>query len=228
MRNVTLPLVFKPYQCNDLIRLGKVYDGGYLVNKHDVLNTKCLLSFGIGEDYSFEEQFTNLAKCPVVAYDDSVSVKTTKNYNDFFQHENVHIAEKVSAKNIEQVLTNIPDQTFLKCDIEGGEYEIIDHLIYFSHKFTGVAIELHDVSKYENFNKVTCLISKLNQKLVHVHINNYMYYKVGDEPNQQIIPDVFELMFTSSSNVVWNPNIRLPHLFDMPNNPNDLEFSISF
>lgn len=228
MKKVTLPLILKPFKCDQLVRLGKIYDGGYLVNKLDVQKSKCLLSFGIGEDYSFEQQFTAINNCPVFAFDDSTVVTSTPDYSTFFQNGNKHFAEKVSLQNVGSIFSQIPDQTFLKCDIEGGEYVIIDYLIAYSHKFSGLVIEMHDVSKYENFNKLACLIGKIQQKLVHVHINNYMYYKVGDEPNQQFIPDVVELMFTSSNNISWDPNIRLPHLFDMPNNPNDSDFSISF
>ena len=91
-----------------------------------------------------------------------------------------------------------------------------------------MVLEFHDVNQNQNFNELSCFISKINLNLVHVHINNYMYYKVGEGPEQQNIPDVFELVFLSSSNVSWEKDIRLPHLFDMPNNPLDTDFQINF
>lgn len=234
MKIVTLPKIFKPYLCNDLVRLGKIYDGGYLVNKQDVVNSSCLLSFGIGEDFSFEEQFTKLNDCSVIAYDDSENVMNNTSYEAFFQGENKHIRKKVSVidddtnVNISSILEKCPKNTFLKCDIEGGEYQILDELIRYSTLFTGMVLEFHDVNQNQNFNELSCFISKVNLNLVHVHINNYMYYKVGEGPEQQNIPDVFELVFSSSSNVSWEKEIRLPHLFDMPNNPLDTDFQINF
>jgi len=228
MKPVTLPKVFKPYQCNDLVRLGKIYDGGYLVNKQDVINSQCLLSFGIGSDFSFEEQFHKLNNCPVIAYDDSDEVTKNVSYNSFFNGENKHINQKVSVSDIQTILDSCPKNTFLKCDIEGGEYQLLDELIRYSGKFIGMVFEFHDVHKYENYNDLSCFISKVKLNLVHVHINNYMYYKVGEGPEQQNIPDVFELVFSASENLSWEKHVRLPHLFDMPNNPLDSDFSISF
>jgi len=58
-----------PFHCDDLVRVGKDNDGGYLVNEKDILKTDKLISFGIGEDISFEEQFCHIKNIPVVAYD---------------------------------------------------------------------------------------------------------------------------------------------------------------
>jgi hypothetical protein len=228
VKEVTLPKILKPYQCHDLIRLGKIYDGGYLVNKQDVLNTDRLLSFGIGTDFSFEEQFSKLSNCSVIAYDESDNVMDNSSYETFFQSKNQHIRQNISTTNISEILSYCPKNTFLKCDIEGGEYQILDDLIRHSNMFTGMVLEFHDVAQGANFNEMACFIAKVNLNLVHVHINNYMYYKVDEGPEQQNIPDVFELVFSSSPNVSWEKNVRLPHLFDMPNNPLDTDFSISF
>lgn len=228
MRTVVLPKVLKPFKCLDLVRLGKVYDGGYLVNKHDVLKSTQLVTFGIGQDFSFEEQFYSINQCPIIAYDDSSLVETNVNYQTFFTGNNVHVKSKVDITNVETIISQLPENTFLKCDIEGGEYELLDVVIRNSKLFSGMVFEFHDIHKYESINELMCFISKVNQKLVHIHINNYMYYKVGDEPNQQIIPDVVELVFSSSDNVTWSNEIVLPHIFDMPNNPLDSDFRILF
>lgn len=234
MKSIVLPKIFKPFKCDDLVRLGKIYDGGYLVNKQDVLKSDLLLSFGIGSDFSFEEQFSKLNNCPVIAYDDSTEVMNNPSYESFFQGKNTHIRKKVSitddetTSDIAEILSTCSANTFLKCDIEGGEYQILDELIRHSRSFTGMVIEFHDAAQNINFHELACFIGKVNLNLVHVHINNYMYYKVGEGPEQQNIPDVFELVFSSSHNVSWEKNVRLPHLFDMPNNPLDSDFSISF
>ena len=42
------------------IRLGKKYDGGYVVSKKAVLNSKNLVSFGVYDDWSFESDFIKI------------------------------------------------------------------------------------------------------------------------------------------------------------------------
>ena len=57
---IKLPKIFRPFECLQLIRLGKDNDGGYIVNKHDVDKTDLLISFGIGNDWSFEKVFLKI------------------------------------------------------------------------------------------------------------------------------------------------------------------------
>jgi hypothetical protein len=54
-----LPKEFKPDGFYDLVRLGKNNDGGYLVCKNSIEVSDCLISFGINDDFSFEENFKN-------------------------------------------------------------------------------------------------------------------------------------------------------------------------
>ena len=47
----------KPFDETDLIRLGKKNDGGYVISKKSLATDNCLLSFGMCNDWSFEEDF---------------------------------------------------------------------------------------------------------------------------------------------------------------------------
>lgn len=73
--NFTLPNYFKPYSCEQLIRLGNENDGGYLVEKKSLLNSEALLSFGVDHDWSFEEDFKKNNNCIIHTYDGSVGPK---------------------------------------------------------------------------------------------------------------------------------------------------------
>lgn len=214
MKNILLPKIFQPFDCQDLVRLGKNNDGGYLVNKVDILKSTELLSFGIGSDTSFENDFLILNQVGVKTYDSTVDI------NEF-----EHFKENITSKNIKSILEKASDTTFLKCDIDGGEYEIFLDLINYSHKLSGVAIELHGIANRDNFNEIMNFVSKINLRLIHSHLNNYSYYITED---QFYVPDVIELSFTSSNNILYNENIELPHILDMPNNPSDDEFKIFF
>ena len=68
-----LPSCFKPEKTYDLIRLGRKYDGGYLVERKSVNDADALLSFGLDNDWSFEHDFIAENNVPIDAYDHTVS-----------------------------------------------------------------------------------------------------------------------------------------------------------
>ena len=98
MKNMTLPKIFQPFACEDLIRLGKDNDGGYLVNKEDVMSSKRLISFGIGQDISFETDFINENTVDVIAFDQSITDLNVK--NDMITHYSINVGKN----NIEDIL----------------------------------------------------------------------------------------------------------------------------
>jgi hypothetical protein len=220
-RYMNLPMILQPFQCNDLIRLGKNGDGGYLVNIEDVKKSTRLLSFGVSTDWSFEEDFSKINDCPCVAYDHSV-----ENNIPFFSGKNSLVRKQVGTEVFLSEMLK-PDDTnvFLKCDIEGDEYKILHEIIQHSHRFSGIIIEFHDMSKYPLFNQLTSFISKIQQKLIHNHPNTYRHVKFG---KNQYSPDVLELSFTSSKNIFLNPNLSLPHKLDWTNCEEENNFVISF
>jgi hypothetical protein len=60
LANLPITLDFQP--AHDLLRLGRDYDGGYLVSSADVIQTEMLISLGINDDWSFEEKFSEIKK----------------------------------------------------------------------------------------------------------------------------------------------------------------------
>ena len=225
MHNVNLPRIFQPFHCEHLIRLGKNNDGGYLVNPQDILKTQHIISLGIGTDFSFEQDFYAKNPCSLAAYDASVSQDNPK-VKEFFTSDKRFYPKNVGINwgdiKFEDLI--VADNIFLKCDIDGGEYAIMNDIIKHSSKFTGIAIELHACNDAKNLSAILNFISKLNQKLVHVHVNNYFYYKTDTGS----IPDILELTFTSGDNIIYTDNCRMPHKLDQPNNPADQEFQIAF
>ena len=64
----------KPIKTNNLIRLGRKADGGYVVDKEIVLNTDYLITFGLGPDWSFELDYRkHNPKINIFMYDYTVS-----------------------------------------------------------------------------------------------------------------------------------------------------------
>lgn len=58
---------------DDLVRVGRNYDGGYVISKSLIENTEILLSFGINDDWSFEKDVYKRFNIKSVAYDFSVN-----------------------------------------------------------------------------------------------------------------------------------------------------------
>jgi len=71
-----LPKFLQPKKTNNsLTRLGRDYDGGYLIDKRNIKNTDLLIGLGINDDWSFEENFYSIKKIPIYSVDGSVGEK---------------------------------------------------------------------------------------------------------------------------------------------------------
>lgn len=221
---ITLPKIFTPFYCKNLIRLGKENDGGYLVNADDVMTSDRLVSLGIKDDWSFDQDFADINDCDIQAYDGTVDEENRQLLSQFFTGHRrfVHANVGRAAGQIPLERT-LADRTFLKCDIEGDEYHMLDEIIANSPKFTGIVMEFHSIQDPKNFNALTNFIAKIRQKLVHVHVNNWFYYL----HEGVCIPDVIELTFTSSQDITWKL-VTMPHRLDQPNCPFREDFAISF
>ena len=65
----------RPIKTNNLFRLGKKLDGGYVVQSKVFKNIDTVLSFGLGSDFSFEKHAFKLNnKLNIIIYDHSVNV----------------------------------------------------------------------------------------------------------------------------------------------------------
>ena len=249
LANLPITLDFQP--AHDLLRLGRDYDGGYLVSSADVIRTEMLISLGINDDWSFEEEFSEIKKVPIIAYDGSISAKyffkrlmkyslrfnrpkeirkryrTLINYKKFFDDEkNVHYQKFVGLNSsdpsyitLSDILKQVSsDKIFMKIDIEGSEYRLLDTLLEQSDRLTGVAIEFHDCDL--NLAKIEEFIRSFDLKLVHVHANNFSPIRLDDK-----LPLTLELSFSKYADSFTK--LILPHPFDMPNNPFRSEITLS-
>ena len=68
-----LPAFFRPQKVPQLVRLGRDYDGGYLIDFRCIGNADCLVSVGINDDWSFEKDFRALSQVPIIAIDTKTS-----------------------------------------------------------------------------------------------------------------------------------------------------------
>ncbi len=107
---------------------------------------------------------------------------------------------------------------FLKIDIEGEEYRLLDDLIKNSDLLSGLVIEFHYVDI--NINKIENFINNFNLELVHIHINN-----AG--PISDNKPSLLELSFAKNPNNIGEFTNK-KHDLDQPNIKNKEDFHIKF
>jgi hypothetical protein len=211
-----LPAAFRHRLCPDLVRLGSDADGGYVVSLGDVRRSDLLLSFGLGDDWSFERGFHALSPVPIHAYDGSVNRKLfyraawqalkrrridealghLRNYLDFkrfFVSDRVHVRKFVGGQpylSLDDVVRGVAARkVFVKMDIEGSEYRCLDALVEHQHLLTGVVIEFHDVDLH--LDRIVGFMERFRLRLVHVHANNCAPMAVGG------IPVALELSFSA-------------------------------
>jgi hypothetical protein len=246
----------------DLIRLGSIDDGGYVVPIETVKSSDSLISFGVSDNWDFEKDFLKKSSAYVFAYDYTINNKfwfsrfkrdlikflqlkifKPKKLYKMFQYIDFLLFFKINKKNrfyLKKVgkgedclsLNKIVEdhfkdecRLFLKIDIEGSEYEILDDIISNKKKIQGIVIEFHDVTK--NLDKILHFIEKLNSDLylVHIHGNNYTVKELDK------FPEAIELTFSKknlhSANELNNKEYPLKNL-DFPNSKRSPDIKIFF
>ena len=177
-----------PIATPDLVRLGQNMDGGYIVTQTAINHSQALLGFGLGEDFSFEQDWhVHKPADPIHVYDSSVtrdSLQLIYNlsvrghldlklmYDKFFQGNVIHQPQHISSDNLVQALDGTGvDQVFIKMDIEGAEYDLLDALINNHHRITGIAMEWHGCAA--DSTKWREAVARLQEyyTIVHVHSN---------------------------------------------------------
>jgi len=244
-----LPIVLKPNKKFELIRLGAKNDGGYLVEINSLKSADYLISLGVSTEWSFEKEFIQHNKLKFKAYDGSINKDFWKNwkkrsikklfrfsFKDFFQYlkikkafsfffndENFElsfIGNKNGQKRLKDILNEVNCKNlFLKIDIEGSEYDILEDILSFEKLIIGLVIEFHSCIK--NLDKIINFLNKISLKLVHIHANNY------DFVNKEGIPDTIELTFSKNPKIIGIKN-TYPHPLDRPNKHNKPEIFIQF
>tara|TARA_Y100000591_G_C21830851_1_gene699494 strand:- start:609 stop:1355 length:747 start_codon:yes stop_codon:yes gene_type:complete len=242
LKKINFPKFLKPRYKYKLIRIGKNHDGGYLVDKQSIKNTKTFISLGINDDWSFEKDFYKINKSvDIKCYDNNTSliflVKIFLKKLIFFVYFGVNetlksffniidylffLKSKISNKHISyndliKLTKKLESPFFLKIDIEGSEYRILQDILKLKNKISGMVIEFHDVDLFSD--KIKKFIKKSDLKLIHIHANNY-----GLEWNEA---NIIELTFSKKPKILGK-NVYFPNELDQPNVKRNKEIKINF
>ena len=160
-----------------------------------------------------------------------LSLRALVKYRGFVSQEGVnHYIEKIvkiKMRSNETSLTDAIERTrssrlFLKIDIEGNEYRILDQILESTEKFSGIAIEFHDLDlfekQFEEFMEKILVDFRINA----ININNF-----GLVPNLGF-PPVIEISL-SKCEKCKNTNMEKIELIScIPNNPTGPNYLIRF
>jgi hypothetical protein len=153
---------------------------------------------GLSDNWDFEEDFLRRTGARVICFDHSVSrgfwvrhaleSLRTRNfrrlgryfaYRKFF-HSHAGVSHRrlmigydgpatVSLDSI--IKETAGDAIFLKIDIEGSEYRILDDILKHAQRLTAVAIEFHDVDLHRE--RLSSFLDQLRDfEIVYLHPNN--------------------------------------------------------
>ena len=223
-----------------LIRHGSVNDGGYVVPQLAFEKADALLGYGIANDISFEEGFSNKYNLPSYGFD--CGVKNIKVSNpkctfvsecigsDKFLYEEQKSSMTVVTFDQQLKKYNLEDKKiFIKMDIEGAEYDAFDPILARAHQVTGIVLEIHFDGGIKQIHNAVNLLKKLQKDflLLHVHGNNCVVKTFTATNIQGTLPKVVELTFVNKSLVnewVLMADQSFPKSFDSPNCPNKPEY----
>ena len=116
-------------------------------------------------------------------------------------------------------------EIFLKIDIEGDEYKIIEDVYRHSDKIDLLIIEFHQTERMQIEFSTAISVLKEFFHLVHIHGNNFDYVSTNG------IPNVIECTFANRNIFMGNyekiRNLPIPKI-DYPCNPGKLDINLSF
>ena len=248
-----LPNFFSYKTAKDLIRVGKKNDGGYLVSKFDVEKSDILISLGISDDWSFEEDFQKIKDVIIFAYDGSVNtkiflkkifyfifrfkfkrginaVKTFYSFYSFFKKKNNNFINKfVGLDDVNKSRGHISLANILNKNQEKNLFLKIDI----------EGSEYRILSTLLSMQKNICGLvlevhdSDLHLEIINNFVKNFNLKLVHIHANNfcgirtdNNIPIVLELTFSRYSELL--DHTILPHQLDMPNDKevNDIELTL--
>ena len=219
-----------PVAVPDLVRLGKDWDGGYVLSARSIDSATGMLSFGINDDWSFDQHWVQRKPNDRIhGYDGTISLcrmaaDLQQSYREFFGGPATHFPVNIGAisyvgqSSLDDAVVRLNcEKFFIKMDIEGGEWQLTDAIMTHADNITGMVVEFHNTHRLREL-----LVDVLNTyrkkfHIVHIHPNTSCGYTENDN-----FPVVVEYTFLNQT--LWPHDTQrwdawLPDL-DQPNLPN--------
>jgi len=251
-----LPESFRPQATTDLIRLGRDWDGGYVIPKSVLKQTTHLIGMGLCDDWSFEVDFQNRSGCMVTVFDHTVDGKffikrfaidfvrflagrawpsellKYFGYRRYFcaSGKGQHLREMIGPEEMKGVTVAEIQRRFPNGNIFFKiDIEGSEYRILDELKQTDDRI-LGYVAEFHDvdlhFDRIRDFIENSNLKLVHIHANNFA------PVHSKIGPTVLELTFVKpalckGTQMTTPPNYPIVGV-DIPNDPKQPDVVLTF
>jgi len=172
----------RPWQMADLakVRVGAPADGGYVLPA-SALRSNLVVSIGIGEEVSFDDEMAGLG-CAVLQFDHTIERSPSQAAGVRFHRagwgprdEGPLISLATMTRGIDWAQARHP---VLKFDVEGAEWEALDALeaadLARFEILTGEFHDFHRLTDRAHLERVRRVLHKLGRthRVVHVHANN--------------------------------------------------------
>lgn len=183
----------------NLIRIGSLNDGGYVMEKPCSSGAK-VISLGIADNMDFELELIDSSLIrDIYCFDGSISELPEIRTNIYFESKFVRTTASRDSVSLSEILGRVhSDELILKIDIEGDEWSVLAQLEDKDLlKFSQIIGEFHGLASSINEEDAAHKIDVLNKlhehfHLVNAHPNNWSQYRII-----QGVPlsDVVELSF---------------------------------
>ena len=242
---------------DDLIRIGRANDGGYLVSTADIIASDCLVGLGINDDWSFEEHFKNLNNVEVVAYDASVgkkkflrdvkkgvlrpwrvrrlarAIKTLIKYQSFFNTKGAAHVEKFVGFDSIECLPRLNYFIHLSEIINNSDKQNVFFKIDVEgaeYRFLKTLLECSEKISgcVIEFHDCDLHLDKIETFVDSFELKLVHVHANNFAPICQKTKLPLVLELTFSKNGTIEKIPVLPNSSDMPNNPNEREIELSF
>ncbi len=223
--------VYQTYDANgpiQLRRIGREYDGGYVIPEVAMHSADVVIGYGIGSDISFEESTTAIYGKPSYGFDCTCTPIQTRYKECQFISSCIvskeFVEQSASMEPFDRHLDRIgarDKKMFIKMDIEGNEYDTVPDILQHACNVTGIVLELH-FEELKQVPQALHLLQALNQNflLVHVHGNNGSSNCFETSNARGCVSRVLELSYINRSLVQKyeiSPHQAHPTSIDMPN-----------
>ncbi|MBR0168786.1 MAG: FkbM family methyltransferase [Synergistaceae bacterium] len=207
----------------DLIRIGRDYDGGYIM-LDDFEPGGIAYSFGISGDVSWDKDMASRGY-DVFMYDHTIDGLPEENTR--FHWSKLGIADGVThddrLKTLEELISRNGHEgkrdMILKMDVEGAEWGFLESVKPETlSQFSQMTFELHNMIKLADHERVLNILRKINEthQLVHLHANNVSSYVTIGGRN---FAALFEVSYVLRDKYKFSSeyDVKLPLKIDMPN-----------
>lgn len=158
----------------DKVRVGRPFDGGYVVPADFATMVDGLLAFGVGDDLSFENDFCDRHPGRTLAFDHTIDAPPYRRARVEFVPKGLATSASATMTTLDKLLSKGPfERPMIKMDIEGAEWKVLASCS--DRVFERVPImvfELHGMLANTPMQNLVLTRLLAHHEPVHVHANN--------------------------------------------------------